>query len=199
MLRWWWVSFYSGLRDFVLARREKTWALLLALLALGAFFLAPSLLSPSSASSLPALPESGVRFGASPPTHAVVVWWECPACERFLGLMRERGGPEAFAPGVGLLLYTLDKSGEDYRRTVSYLCASRGGGAWELLFARRLPSPSPECEAWAREVRQEWDTFLSQARVAWTPALFRRRRGRGSSSPPTPPSTRSSSRNSSCR
>jgi hypothetical protein len=169
------------LGNFERERRGKAWALLLALLALVAFFLFKPASLPEEAKEVPPPPAPGAVLGEGEPSRGLVLWWRCPACQRLISLMESEIAQGArFRGAVGV--YLLDLSEEDAEATRYYLCLVRAGeDPWKALLAVEkgvregggltVPASCPQVE---RE-RKEWKAYFDAAGVAWTPAVLSKR------------------------
>jgi hypothetical protein len=171
----------KGLSDFEKKRREGAWVLLLALLALAAFFLFKPNPLPAEAKKVPPPPAPGAVLGEGEPTRGLVLWWRCPACQRLISLMEgEVAQGAGFRRAVGVYLF--DLSERDAQATRYYLCLVRTGeDPWKALLAVEkgaregdgLTVP-PSCPQVDRE-RKEWKAYFDTVGVTWTPAVLSKR------------------------
>jgi hypothetical protein len=169
------------LGDFEKKRREKAWALLLALLALVAFFLFKPSPLPAQAKKVPPPPAPGAVLGKGEPSRGLVLWWRCSACQRLISLMEsEIAQGASFRGAFGV--YLVDLSEGDAETTRYYLCLVRTGeDPWKALLAverevrrggaLRVP---PSCPRVDRE-RKEWKAYFDAIGVTWTPAVLSKR------------------------
>jgi len=171
----------KGLGDFEKKRRERAWALLLALLALVVFFLSKPSPLPQEAKKIPPPPAPGAVLGTGEPTKGLVLWWRCPACQRLVSLMEsEIAQGASFRRAVGV--YLLDLSEQDAQATRYYLCMVRTGeDPWKALLAveKEVQRGSalrvlPSCPQVDRE-RREWKAYFDAIGVTWTPAVLSKR------------------------
>jgi hypothetical protein len=171
----------KGLGDFEKKRRERAWVLLLALLALAAFFLFKPSPLPAQAKKVPSPPAPGAVLGKGEPSKALVLWWRCPACQRLISLVEsEIAQGASFRGAVGV--YLVDLSEGDAQATRRYLCLVRSGeDPWKALLAVEKEvrkggtvAVPPSCPQVDRG-REEWKAYFGAIGVTWTPAVLSKR------------------------
>ncbi len=174
-------SLGKRLADFEKKRRKKAWVLLLAVLALAAFFLFKPSSFPEQARKVPPPPAPGAVLGEGEPSGGLVLWWGCLACQRLVSLMEGKVAQGAsFRRAVGV--YFLDLSERDAQATRYYLClVGTGEDPWKALLAverevrrggtLRMPLSCPQAE---RE-RKEWKVYFDAVGLTWTPAVLSKR------------------------
>lgn len=176
-------SFWEELRQFFLARKEKTWLLLVALVGLGGYLYSLRLPSPPTAArslEVP-LPPPAATLGEGEKAWGLILWWRCPACKGLVAKMDPALSGEA--PWRGRVeVYFYDLSQEDRERTAYFFCREDlpPGMRLRLLY---LGNPLSEEEKGAYREKPCWQKGLSWSaeakerlqrnRVEWTPALVR--------------------------
>lgn len=177
---------WDYLREFFRARREKLWALLLALLALGAFFLIPQgpRLPEGSIPLRDPLPEPLATMGEGKGgEYGLVIWWRCPACKNLIERISEPLLEGTL--GVRIHLYTLDLSPEDRRVTALFRCALEEAESppGRILYAFAVQGVRPEgpeggtdrpCYGKGMELSGVYASYFKGAVPSlWTPMLIR--------------------------
>lgn len=175
-------SLWEGLRGFWNSRKDRRFALYVALLALGFYLFLGLLDTPPPERRLlkEPLPPAAAVFGEGVPEWSLVLWWRCPACKNLVGrmeagLLGQRPWKEPFA------VYFYDLSPEDEERTAFFLCAPGDPGKKLLRLSKERPSGEElaplrdtpcfaEAKSWSRKVR----SALQAGRVEWTPALIQK-------------------------
>lgn len=170
------------LRSFYAKRRDKWWVLLLALLALGSFFLLPH--GPYREIRLNSpLPTPIFSLGEGEERWGLVIWWGCPGCKRFLTKARPGIESQAFQGGIDIYVY--DRGEEDRNTTARFLCYLEEKGLKEAktffsfyLDGDRPKELGPDSPCWGRglALSEESTRYFKGTGLSWTPALIRKGR-----------------------
>ncbi len=164
--------------------------MLLALLALAAFFFFKPSSLPERAKKVPPPPVPGAVLGKGELSRGLVLWWRCPACRRLISLMEsEIAQGASFREAVGI--YLVDLSEGDAQATRHYLCLVRAGvDPWKALLAVEKEAQKggavavpPSCPQVDRE-RKEWKAYFGAIGATWTPAVLSKRGGTWYLEPP---------------